>query len=305
MSPRARIILAALLIAGAVIVVRAPLGEPDAPGSSSPRAGDPDAALTWAMLFAVPGVALLIVAVLRYTPTRRPPQSRRELTPPNWRKALLALAAVVLITVGLALLGRLVMPQRKPSAGRRPGGAGVDPPQPGQRRPSTEAPDGGGEFSVELWSAVLAAMLLALFAAGLIARRRQARQAAAAAPEPDDAELPAREPPLAVAVRRALSTVDEPGVDPRAAIIRCYAAMERALAEAPDTAPQPADTPSEVLRRATEAGELRGADGPRLVHLFAEARYSTHPITEADRATAADTLRAILHQLRGAEWTRS
>lgn len=304
MTPRARIVLAALLIAGAVVVVRAPLGEPAAPGSGSPRAGDPDAALTWAMLLAVPGVALLIFAVLRYTPTRRPPQSRREFTPPNWRKALLALAAVVLITVGLALLGQLVVAPRELSAGRRPGGAG-NPPQPGQRRPSTEAPDGGGEFNVELWSAVLVAMLLALVAANVVARRRQARHSPAPEPEPDDAELPVREPPLAVAVRRALSTVDEPGVDPRAAIIRCYAAMEQALAEAPVTAPRPADTPSEVLRRATEAGQLRGADGPRLVDLFAEARYSTHPVTEADRATAADTLRAILQQLRGSAWARS
>lgn len=305
MTPRARIVLAALLIAGAVVVVRAPLDAPAAPGSGSPRAGDPDAALTWAMLLAAPGVALLIFAILRYTPARRPPQRRQELTPPNWRKALLALAAVVLITVGLALLGRLVIPPREPSAGRRPGGTGVDPPRPGQRRPSTEAPDSGGEFSVELWSAVLVVMLLALVAANVVARRRQARLAPAAEPEPDDAGLPAREPPLAVAVRRALSTVDEPGVDPRAAIIRCYAAMEQALAEAPVTAPRPADTPSEVLRRATEAGQLRGADGPRLVDLFAEARYSTHPITEADRATAAGTLRAILHQLRGSAWARS
>lgn len=301
MPTRARIALLALLIAGAVIAVRAPGPQDAEPGAKPPRGGDPDEAFGWLMLLAVPGIALLIYAVLRYTPLRRPLRfGPRDGQPLSWRRGLIALVALLLISVGLGLLGRLVIPERLPRP-RRGSGPGAEPPQPGGKPPS-EVPPGDG-LNVELWSTVLAVLLLALFAAAVIAQRRQ--RPAPPPPEDDEPAGPPPEPPLAVAVRRALSTVDDPGGDPRAAIIRCYAAMEQALAEAPVTAPQPADTPSDVLRRATEAGQLHGDSGPRLVNLFAEARYSPHAITEDDRATAASTLRAILQQLRGPAWTRS
>jgi hypothetical protein len=77
--------------------------------------------------------------------------------------------------------------------------------------------------------------------------------------------------------------------DPRAAIIACYAAMERGFAAA-GSAPAAADTPAEVLARATGAGLVRSAPAARMVGLFRRARYSSEPMTSADSAAAAAAL---------------
>src|SRR5437773_834049 len=82
-----------------------------------------------------------------------------------------------------------------------------------------------------------------------------------------------------------------PTPDPRTAIIHCYAAMEGALGGVPGAAPHPADSPTEVLDRATATGAVRSPSAWRLVELFDEARFSTHRMTEPDRAAAESTLR--------------
>jgi Domain of unknown function (DUF4129) len=79
------------------------------------------------------------------------------------------------------------------------------------------------------------------------------------------------------------------GGEPRAAIIACYAAMERGFAAA-GSAPAVADTPAEVLARATLAGLVRPAPAETLTGLFRRARYSTHPMTSTDSLLAADAL---------------
>jgi hypothetical protein len=79
------------------------------------------------------------------------------------------------------------------------------------------------------------------------------------------------------------------GGEPRAAIIACYAAMERGFAAA-GSPPAPADTPAEVLVRATRSGLVRGEPAGTLTSLFRRARYSTHPMTSADSKAAADAL---------------
>ena len=84
--------------------------------------------------------------------------------------------------------------------------------------------------------------------------------------------------------RSALRTVD----DARAAIIACYLAMETTLAEC-GTARGAADTPGELLARATEAGLVRGAAAGQLTALFYEARFSNRPL----RSAAAGRGRAI------------
>lgn len=301
MPAGARIALLALLIAGAVFAVRAPDADLAPPSRTRARPGDPDEAIAWMMLLVVPALALLTFAALRYRRAMRQLRNpRRSVSPPSWRAALIALAALILISVGLGLLGRLSRPEpRKRSTGSdsKPG----DAPS-GSGRPEDPAARSGDGLDIELWSAVVAGILLLLLILSLINRRGPA----VGPPEPD-AEPPgtAPQPPLAVAAERALAAVDQPTGDPREAIIRCYAAMERALADAPASAPQPSDTPTDVLQRATETGQLRGAEGGRLVRLFTEARYSRHPMTDANRDTAASTLRAILNELRGPVWTRS
>ena len=79
------------------------------------------------------------------------------------------------------------------------------------------------------------------------------------------------------------------GGEPRAAIIACYVAMERGFAAA-GSAPAVADTPAEVLARATRAGLVRPEPAETLTGMFRRARYSTHPMTSADSLLAADAL---------------
>lgn len=84
--------------------------------------------------------------------------------------------------------------------------------------------------------------------------------------------------------------------DPRTAIIGCYAAMERSLADA-GSPPRMADTPAEVLSRATVGGLVRSAPAGTLTGLFRQARYSSHPVTEADRAAAVEALAQVRDDL--------
>ena len=79
------------------------------------------------------------------------------------------------------------------------------------------------------------------------------------------------------------------GGEPRAAIIACYAAMERGFAAA-GSAPGAADTPAEVLARASRSGLVRPEPAETLTGLFRRARYSAHPMTSADSRVAADAL---------------
>jgi hypothetical protein len=112
------------------------------------------------------------------------------------------------------------------------------------------------------------------------------------------ATRPRRRPPQQPdAAGQALAALAEPALDPRAAIVRCYAAMEAVLATVPGAAPRAADSPSEVLHRALAAQAVRSPDAWRLVELFDKARFSRHPITERDRQDAAESLRVILDEL--------
>jgi hypothetical protein len=89
------------------------------------------------------------------------------------------------------------------------------------------------------------------------------------------------------------------GGEPRAAIIACYAAMERGFAAA-GSAPAVADTPAEVLARATGAGLVRPYPAETLAGLFRRARYSSDPMTSADSRQAADALTEMRADLASA-----
>ena len=98
--------------------------------------------------------------------------------------------------------------------------------------------------------------------------------------------------------RSALRALD----DARAAIIACYAAMETSLAER-GTTRAVADTPDELLARATQSGLVRGSAAARLTALFCEARFSSHPLGRSQRDAAEralDELAAALAQPQGA-----
>jgi uncharacterized protein DUF4129 len=103
--------------------------------------------------------------------------------------------------------------------------------------------------------------------------------------------------------RSALRALD----DARAAIIACYVAMETSLAER-GAARAVADTPDELLARATRSGLVRGTAAARLTALFYEARFSSHPLGRGQRDAAEralDELAAALAESGPAGPTRA
>ena len=84
--------------------------------------------------------------------------------------------------------------------------------------------------------------------------------------------------------------------DARAAIIACYLAMERSVADR-GAARGAADTPDELLARVISAGIVRGAAARRLTGLFYEARFSTHPLGRAERDAASAALDELAAEL--------
>jgi hypothetical protein len=100
--------------------------------------------------------------------------------------------------------------------------------------------------------------------------------------------------------RAALAEID----DARAAIIACYVAMERSLAER-GTQRSVADTPDELLARAVAAGTVRGPAASRLTALFYEARFSSHPVAAGQRAAASAALDELAEELAAAKAAKS
>jgi uncharacterized protein DUF4129 len=138
------------------------------------------------------------------------------------------------------------------------------------------------------WPLLVLFAVVALGAATLTVYRR--RRAVPPPPPPEPDLEPAAEPLVAALAAGAQVLHEDP--EPRAAIIGCYAAMERSLADA-GSPPRLADTPAEVLSRATASGLVRSAPASTLTGLFRRARYSSHPMTEADRAAAIDALAQV------------
>jgi hypothetical protein len=134
---------------------------------------------------------------------------------------------------------------------------------------------------------VLVLFAVVALAAGVLTVYRRRRSAALTFGE----LTPGRDTELAEALAAGAQALEE-DPDPRTPIIGCYAAMERSLADAGSPA-QAADTPAEVLARATAGGLIRSARAATLTGLFRRARYSSQPMTEADRATAMGALAAV------------
>ena len=103
---------------------------------------------------------------------------------------------------------------------------------------------------------------------------------------------------LVRAAEVGLAEIGDLNREPREAIIACYAAMERELANVPGAAPQDFDTPTEVLVRAIERKALHADNATHLVNLFEEARFSPHVMNEGHRDVAVDALRLVLADLR-------
>ena len=160
-------------------------------------------------------------------------------------------------------------------------------------RPLPAVPTGrGAPFHIPLGPILYGLLVLVLIAAVVIsvwwAARLRRPALPAIRPEVDPEDL--RE--AVESGRVALAELD----DARAAIIACYLAMERSLADR-GAARGVADTPDELLARAVSGGIVRGPAARRLTALFYEARFSTHPLGRDQRDAASAALDELAAEL--------
>lgn len=231
------------------------------------------------------GVALeAVFAVLAAVIWRRMRSGSQEPVARKLRGLELAALGGAAVAVAVAVLAGLHLHlfTAVPRAGRVP--------LPKRARPVPSRPPGpgrAGTLHVPVAALLYALLVLALLA-GIAVSIWWARRLRPAAAVPEGAFIAEDSEDLRQAVesgRSALRTVD----DARAAIIACYLAMEASLAER-GTARAAADTPDELLARARQGGVVRGTAPGRLTALFYEARFSSHPVDQRQRAAAERAL---------------
>ena len=222
------------------------------------------------VVLALAGIAMLIARLIWGRNSGKPLQRRR--------RSLWWLLLLPLMVFGLARLLR--MRQR------------VAPHRTAATHAATTAGAVAHHPQGNPWPLLVLFAALAIAAVALTSYRRRRPS-----PRPAPEEADATAAPLAAALAAGERALHEDS-DPRAAIIGCYAAMERSLADA-GSPPRLADTPAEVLGRATASGLVRSAWASTLTGLFRRARYSSHPMTEADRAAAIGALAQVQSDLGG------
>lgn len=240
------------------------------------------------------GAALLMV-LARDAAARRAAESRpydaaaaeQDIEPPQaLRFTLKYVLAACMLGIAVVLLANLhlhffIKPEPPPSARRLRTGL----------RPSLQ-PGGAPGVHIPLGPVLYALLIAAIIAAVVVSiwwATRLRRPAAPLVIEDVNTEE------LREAVnqgRAALAGID----DARAAIIACYVAMERRLAER-GTARGAADTPDEFLARAVASGTVSGGAAGRLTALFYEARFSTHPLGAGQRDAASAALDELAGEL--------
>jgi hypothetical protein len=242
------------------------------------------------LVFAVVLATLLTATLIRgHRADRRPePEPAAVARLRGWLRAALTagLIAVVILTVASAhfhLFSQEPRP-KTPTTGGRP----IIRPT-GQGRPAPISPP--GSITSVLYGLLIALAVAAVVLGVVVALRH--RRPAPVLPPGEAVFDPAGLRAAVTSGRAALRELD----DARAAIIACYVAMERSLAKK-GAARAAADTPDELLARATAEGIVHGAAAGRLTKLFYEARFSRHPLTGSDRERAARALDDLAGELR-------
>jgi len=221
------------------------------------------------------------------------PEAKPRLTAAQRKRVVVATLIGVLVALGYQLLMGSLPPSRQQA-----------PPAPDQPVGPSDA-SGLGLTNVQphnmpqagLGTYLTAFAALAALAALVIVLLRRTQVVELGS---EDEVAPAEAVARAVAAGRA-AVQDRAIRDPRQAIVACFAAMEDALAGLGGAiAPRDADTPSEVLSRGVAGASIPAQPAAELLRLFRVARFSTHPVGEADRASADRALTAILASLDGA-----
>ena len=267
------------------------------------------AALAFVVAILAVALALIAVAVVaRLRDPRAPAPSAGRMSDmlgtgrgrPSWRVLLIGLAVIVAWLLIVMLLVRF-LPHGVAPGPSQPGGGATPSTQP-PAQPPPQHPHRPRDTSQSMLGILLACTvaMLVIFVAGTVAsaRRRWRPAAPGIADEPTESPPPpARSESLARAAERGLAEMTDLSREPREAIIACYAAMERELAQVPGAVPQEFDTPTEVLARAVEHHALHADNAIQLVNLFAEARFSPHVMNEGHRDIAVRVLRLVLDEL--------
>jgi hypothetical protein len=266
----AAVVLCALVVIGAdADPLRAPLHK----GLTASRALG-DVLFVAAAVAAAAGFVILLVSVVMFRPGSTPTVLPRR------RRIVVPLLLAVLMAVALrSLLQRSATP-----ADRRPPLAETAP-------ADKEPPPASHVWRDAGWILVAVLGVAALGAAVVLTRNRPRSLDAA----PDDSTTSVA---VAEAVDAALTTL-EAGDDPRQAIIASYAHMLAAL-EQRGLGCRSHETPRLHVARCLAAADVRREPIERLVQLFEEARFSTHPMTWEDRDEARRALGAVRGDLVGA-----
>jgi hypothetical protein len=285
-SAALRIIPLALLIIIAMAGLRGNVTKPSWTGSHATDIA------TGIALFVVFAILLIITLARRRTALRAMGGGESGLDPRGkLRVALLYILATAMIADVVAVLIALHLklpmpnPKRNSQSAQPPGG-----------KPSLKAPrihpGSGGSFPLAafLWGLLIVALIVVT----LLIWRWLATHDRVTESDEDDfiAEDSATLREAVESGRAALRTFD----DAKAAIIACYAAMEESLAEH-GAARAAADTPDELLARATQAGVVHGTAPARLTALFYEARFSSHPMDQTQREAAEQALNELARAL--------
>lgn len=293
-STRLPIVLGLLLVAayGAVARLAAPRQAPRRTGIDLVVSS---VALAVALGAAALG-AVMLVTVFRRVGRKKSdlPEKQYELPPfSRWSRplALLTVLAIVAAPIVLLVVLRHHVPTTSPPAtATRSGTTPVTAP------PATHHRSGGSSSGLSALDLAGLGAVVVLAALGAVAWRRHETSvgpSALAAEEPTEESEPARLARSVTAGRSALQA----GADHRAAIVACYAAMERELADA-GTPRRPAETPVELLRRVNASGMVTSSAVRDLTELFHEARYSVHAVDARHRDRAEEALRQLDADLR-------
>lgn len=302
-KPTARVValIALLILAAAALRGYLPVHQ----GSRLVEAGGSRSAWLFLALAIAATLAIVAIAIIaRLRDPRAVAPSAGELSGtlsgagarPSWRVVLIALGVIVIWLLIALLVSRLVAPDvgleatQPNSTAPPPATSGGNPQQPSQL---PRHKDNGDTLGLLL---ATVPVLLILFVGGIVASRR--RKPAPSGFGPDDRYESAPGADASDSLVRAaevgLAEMTDLSREPREAIIACYAAMERELANVPGAVPQEFDTPAEVLARGVEQRALHPDNAGELVNLFEEARFSRHVMNEGHRQRAVRVLELVL-----------
>jgi hypothetical protein len=223
------------------------------------------------------------------TPNSRSRKSRRrrpagdeldDLGTSHWTAgktaAVVVLALAIFCIAMLPLLSRSSAPPRTPT--------GLNP----SASPGSIGKEGGrAADSLNLgWLLLpLALAFTVLTPAAVLIRRRRLQRDVEPADEPSELDV----------VRASIAALESEH-EPRRAILRAYAQMESAFRDV-EMARARDETASEFLGRTTQRLPQSAGAAAELTERFEEARFSTHPLTQADRDRALASLRRVEEEL--------